>query len=77
MRRMGSELAGIVGRPNLEEVVTTLKNADILKGGEVATALSYLPFRNSSLHAHWEKVQKSQVQSCIAFIEALLVKHFS
>jgi hypothetical protein len=76
-RRMGSELAGVVGRPKLEEVLTALKNAGVLKGGEVGTAQSYLKFRNDSLHADWPKVQKSQVQSCIAFIEVLLVKHFS
>ena len=77
MRRMGSELAGVVGRPKLEDVVTALKNAGILKGGEVGIAQSYLKFRNDSLHADWAKVQKSQVQSCMAFIEALLTKHFS
>lgn len=77
MRRMGSELAGVVGRPKLEEVLTALKNAGILKGGEMGTAQSYLKFRNDSLHADWAKVQKSQIQSCTAFIEALLVKHFS
>ena len=77
MRRMGLELAGVAGRPKLEEVLTALKNADVLKGGEVGTAQSYLKFRNDSLHPDWAKVQKSQVQSCMAFIEALLVKHFS
>jgi hypothetical protein len=77
MRRMGSELAGVVGRPKLEEVLTALKTAGILKGGEVGTAQSYLKFRNDSLHADWAKVQKSQVQSCIAFVETLLLKHFS
>jgi hypothetical protein len=69
---MGSELAGVVGRPKLEEVLTALKNG-VLKGGEVGTAQSHLKFRNDSLHADWPKVQKSQVQSCIALIEALLV----
>ena len=77
MRRMGTELAGVSGRPKLDEVITTLKTAGILKGGEVGTAQSYLKFRNDSLHADWAKVQKSQVQSCIGFIETLLVKHFS
>jgi hypothetical protein len=77
MRRMGLELAGVVGRPKLEEVLTALKNAGIFKGGEVGIAQSYLKFRNDSLHADWANVQKSQVQSCTAFIEALLVKHFS
>jgi hypothetical protein len=77
MRRMGAELAGVVGRPKLEDILIALKNAEILKGGEVGIALSYLKFRNDSLHADWAKVQKSQVQSCTAFIEALLAKHFS
>jgi hypothetical protein len=77
IRRMGSELAGVVGRPKLEEVITAFENAAFLKGGEVGTAQSYLKFRNESLHADWAKVQGSQVQSCIGFIEALLVKHFS
>jgi hypothetical protein len=77
MRRMGSELAELTGRPKLEDVLTALKNAGIIKGGEVGTAQSYLKFRNDSLHADWSKVQKAQVQSCTAFIEALLVKHFS
>ena len=77
MRRMGTELAGVVGRPKLEEVVRTLKDKGILKGGEVGTAQSYLKFRNDSLHADWTLVQRSQIESCTAFIEALLVKHFS
>jgi hypothetical protein len=49
----------------------------VLKGGEIATAQSYLKFRNDALHADCARVQKSQVNSCTAFIEALLVKHFS
>jgi hypothetical protein len=77
MRRMGSELAGVVGRPKLEDVVVALKTAGVLNGSEVGIALSYLQFRNHSLHAEWAKVEKSQVQSCIGFIEALLLKHFS
>jgi hypothetical protein len=77
MRRMASELARVEGRPKLEDVLTALKNAGILKGGEVGTAQSYLKFRNDSLHADWGKVQRSQIESCTAFIEALLVKHFS
>lgn len=77
IRRMGSELAGVVGRPKLDEVIGALKKADILKGSEVSIGLSFLPFRNDSLHADWVKVQMTQVQTCIIFIEALLLKHFS
>jgi hypothetical protein len=77
MRRMGSELAGVAGRPKLDDVLIALKNAGVTKGGEVGTAQSYLKFRNDSLHADWANVSRAQVESCTAFIEAMLVKHFS
>jgi hypothetical protein len=77
MRTMGSEFAGIQGRPKLDAILTELKDKQILKGGEVGTAFSYLKFRNDSMHADWNNVQKSQVASCLGFIEQLLVKHFS
>jgi hypothetical protein len=77
IRRMGAEFAGVTARPKLEEVITSLKQKDALKGGEVTTALGYLKFRNDSLHADWAKVERTQVASCLAFVEALLVKHFS
>lgn len=77
IRRMGTEFAGVTARPKLEEVIITLKQKDVLKGGEVAIALGYLKFRNDSLHAEWKNVGRSQVDSCLAFLEALLVKHFA
>jgi hypothetical protein len=77
IRRMGTEFASVTTRAKLEEVITTLKQKDTLKGGEVTTALGYLKFRNDSLHADWTKVERTQVASCLAFVEALLVKHFS
>lgn len=77
MRRMGSELAGLVGRPKLDEVLSTLKDAGITKGGEVGVAQSFLKFRNDSLHADWANVSRAQVEACAAFIEAMLLKHFS
>jgi hypothetical protein len=77
LRRMGEEFAGVTGRPKLEEVITALKNAGVLKGGQIGTAQSYLKFRNDSLHADWKNVDRSQVESCLAFSESLLVKYFS
>jgi hypothetical protein len=76
IRRMGEEFAGVTTRPKLHEVITALKDAGVLKGGQVATATSYLKFRNDSLHADWALVGRSQVESCLAFTESLLVKHF-
>ena len=77
LRRMGEEFAGVTSRPKLEEVITALKNASVLKGGQIGIAQSYLKFRNDSLHADWKNVDRSQVESCLAFSETLLVKHFS
>lgn len=77
MRRMGEEFAGVTGRPKLEEVITALKAGNVLKGGQIGTAQSYLKFRNDSLHADWKNVDRSQVESCLAFIESLLLKHFT
>jgi hypothetical protein len=77
IRRMGEDFASVTGRPKLEDVVSRLKSRDVLKGGQVGTALSYLRFRNDSLHADWAKVDRSQVESCLVFVESLLSKHFS
>ena len=77
IRRMGAEFAGVVTRPSLQEVVTALQAAGVLKGGEVGIAQSFLKFRNDSLHADWANVSRAQVESCIAFVDAMLVKHFS
>jgi hypothetical protein len=77
MRRMGGEFASVTGRPKLEDVVNMLKAAEVLRGGEVTVALGFLKFRNDSLHADWANVSRAQVESCIGFIEAILVKNFS
>jgi hypothetical protein len=77
IRRMGEEFASLSGRPKMEDVVNALKSASVLKGGEVTVALGFLKFRNDSLHAHWTNVSRAQAESCVAFIEGLIVKHFS
>lgn len=77
MRRMGTELAGVAGRPHLQDVIIALKDQDVLKGAEPGIAQGYLKFRNISLHADWSQVDRSAAHSCLAFIEQLLMKHFS
>ena len=77
IRRMGEEFAGVTDHPKLEEVIGALKNANVLKGEELAVAQSYLKFRNDSVHADLKNVDRSQVESCLAFSESLLLKHFA
>ena len=66
----------MAGRPALLDVVIGLKNKNVLKGGEVGTAQSYLKFRNDSLHADWKNVSRSQIESCLAFVESLISEAF-
>jgi hypothetical protein len=63
IRRMGVELGGVKGRPPLQDVITALKDAAILKGAEIGIAQSFLKFRNDSLHADWVNVSRIQVES--------------
>ena len=76
IRRMGREFAGIMGRDDLEDVIGALKKADVLRSPQLGIALSYLSFRNHALHADWDKIDRAAVQSCLGFVEGLLLKHF-
>jgi hypothetical protein len=77
LRRMGEEFAGVTDRVELQTIITALKDKGVLKGADIGIAQGYLKFRNDSLHADWEKVERSQVQSCLALVESQLEKHFS
>ncbi len=77
MRRMASELGGLPARPPMSDVISFLKDAGLLKGGEVGTAQSFLKFRNDSLHADWNNVTRAQVESCFGLLDSLLLKYFS
>lgn len=77
IRRMGAELAGVVGRPNLADVLGALKSRGILIDTQFSIAQSYLSFRNNALHADWGKVERASIVSVLGFVEQLLLKHFS
>ena len=63
---MGEEFAGVTSRPKLQDVIAALKDAGVLKGGQVGTAQSYLRFRNDSLHADWNAADRSQEESGVS-----------
>jgi len=77
LRRLALDKMGISERSKLDEIQKTLKDGRILKGVEVASAQSYLTFRNRALHADWDKVERSVTEGALAFTDALLQKHFS
>src|ERR1700722_7212771 len=77
IRRMGKTFAGALGRDDLSEVLKKLRDADVIQPPQVGIAQSYLSFRNHALHANWDNIQKESIQSVLAFVEQLLLKHFS
>jgi hypothetical protein len=77
IRRMGTTLAGVLGKDDLSEVLKKLKDADVLKSPQVGIAQSYLSFRNHALHANWDNIQKESIHSVLGFVEQLLLKHFT
>lgn len=77
VRRMGKLYASVEDRRDLADVVTALKEHGILIGAQLTTTIGYLKFRNDALHADFEKIERTTVASVIAFLEQLLLKHFS
>lgn len=77
VRRLGTEKAGVQGRPKLELVLASLKDAGVLRGGTISLSNSMLKFRNDSIHADWANVSRAQVESCLALTDSLLREYFS
>jgi len=77
IRRMGSAYANVQERRDLAQILEALKQAKAIEGAPFVTAQSYLKFRNDALHADWAKIDHAVVGSCVAFVEHLLLKHFS
>lgn len=68
---------GLPEREKLADTLEEMKKNGILKGAQVGIAQSYLGFRNKALHAKWDDVDVSAVQSVLAFTEQLIMAHFS
>jgi len=77
IRRMGEQFLGITSRDKLSDILKQLKGTDVMQGSQVGIAQAYLNFRNNSLHADWEKIDRPEVKSVLAFVEELLNKHFT
>jgi|KBSMisStandDraft_5_1062788.scaffolds.fasta_scaffold540470_2 hypothetical protein len=77
LRRLAEVKAGVTDGPKLEQVIGKLKAAGTLAGAAISTATSGLKFRNDSLHADWDNIDKVTIGTYLAFVEGLLLKHFS
>ncbi len=76
LRRIARQHAGLIGQDKLADVVTALKDAGLLVAPQLGIAQSYLNFRNRALHADWAAIDRTAVESCLGFVEQLLLKHF-
>jgi hypothetical protein len=76
IRRIATEHAGVIGRDKLDAVIGRLKDAGVLVSPQLPIALACLSFRNHALHAEWDKIDRPAVESVLAFVEHLLLKHF-
>jgi len=76
LRRL-TRKTGIPENEKLADLITDLKDAHVLVGPEVGVAQSYLNFRNRALHAQWDGLDRTVVNTALAFIEQLLIKHFA
>ena len=70
-----ADLKGLGHQEKLANVLTALKDVGVLQGAEVGIAQSYLSFRNRSLHAQWNEVDRPAIESVLAFTEQMILKH--
>lgn len=75
LRRLATT-RGIAHMDKLGELVNELKSQNILQGSQVGIAISYLNFRNSAMHAQWDRVDRAGIASVLGFVEQLLLSHF-
>jgi hypothetical protein len=76
LRRIAKEHAGVIGQDKLESVIRKLKDAGLLVPPQLGIAQSHLNFRNRALHAQWDTIDRVGVETVLAFVEQLLLKHF-
>ncbi|SRR6266550_321414 len=76
LRRLAGK-SGIAHQEKLADVVTSLKDSRVLVGPEVGIAQSHLTFRNRALHAKWDELDRTVINTVLAFTEQLLIKHFT
>jgi hypothetical protein len=60
----------------LADVLNELKIMSVLQGAQVGIANGYLNFRNSALHAQWNRIVRAGVARRLGFVEQLLLAHF-
>ena len=61
----------------MQEVIGAMKSKGLVSGARKSLLEAMPRFRNSAMHAEWEKVMKPEVSSVIGFVEQFLLSEFS
>ena len=73
-----AELHGLnVSDKDMSEVIGALKSRALVKGPRGKVLDSFTMVRNKAFHAQWDKIEMTEVQSVIAFVETFLSIEFS
>jgi uncharacterized protein YutE (UPF0331/DUF86 family) len=76
LKRYGQVKGLDVDDKDLTTVVNALKSAGLLSATQSSLLKGMVPFRNKALHAEWVKIDTTEVQGILAFVEEFLAKQF-
>jgi len=62
-----------VDESDMSKVISALKRIGALKGPQAKLVQSFVPIRNKSFHANWEKIEPAEVASLIAFVRTSII----
>ena len=58
----------------MADVIAALKAKGLMGGPQAKLASAYNQLRNKAMHAQWDQIKEPDVQSMIAFTEALITE---
>jgi len=61
---------------DISDVISALQSKGLVKGAQGRLLISFTPICHKAFHAEWDKLDKSEVQSVIGFVEQFLVANF-
>ena len=62
---------------SMSNVIGAIKSKGLVSGAQKSMLAAMLQMRNQAMHAKWDKIQKPEVSSLIAFVEQFLLNNFS
>jgi uncharacterized protein YutE (UPF0331/DUF86 family) len=76
LKKFGETKGLDIGEKDMSDVIGVLKSQGIIQGPRAKLVQSFVTIRNKTFHAEWAKIEKSEIQSVIGFVEEFLLQHF-